>query len=460
MVSERHRSYATVVTAETETGDENGGDQATSSDQIPMNPSPVQRVEEFHDPMYLHVTENPNLVLVSPPLSEVNYATWSRSMRIALEVKNTYGFLDGSIVSPGESDPRFPIWRRCNNIVCSWLFKSLSPTIAEGVLYFEVATEIWSVLRRRYFQVDAHRIAELQNEIYSKIQKEKQEDQIIRFLEGLNEEYENIKSGILVMDPIPVMEKNSDDQTVVAAATSFNKRKFNNNSGKSVPKCTFCGKLGHTIEKCYKKHGFPPGWILGYKSKDKQAQDSQQTSTASVNQVGDVGLTAEQFQRLVTLLQNQGQGSYSSNNAVVTLSNTGTNSDFRKTTEKHTEGKSILNPHVNTVLDSLDVWILDSGATDHITCSLDYFESYYDVHGILVKLPNGETVNVTHMGDIRLHMDILLKNVLFIPSFSFNIVSASKLVRQSRYEIIIGADYCNIQGHLWMVLLKREEDCT
>ncbi|XP_019190647.1 PREDICTED: uncharacterized protein LOC109185128 [Ipomoea nil] len=288
MVSERYRSYAAAVTAETETGDENGGEQATSSDRIPMNSSPVQLVDELHDPMYLHVTENPNLVLVSPPF---------------------------------------------------------------------------------------------------------------------------------------------------------------NNSGKNVPKCVFCGKLGHTIEKCYKKHGFPPGWIPGYKSKDKQAQETQ---PASVNQVGDVGLTAEQFQRLVSLLQSQSQGGHSSNNAV-TLSNTGINSDSRKVAEKHNEGKFIFNPHINTVLNSLDVWILDSGATDHITSSLDYFESHYAVHGVSVRLPNGETVDVTHIGNIKLHMDMMLKNVLFIPSFSFNIVSASKLVRESGYEIIIRVDCCDVQGHLGRV---------
>ncbi|XP_019168182.1 PREDICTED: uncharacterized protein LOC109163914 [Ipomoea nil] len=335
MVSERHWSYAAAVMAETENDDKNFIDQVPLN-QIPTNPSSVQRVEEFDDHMYLHITENPNPILASPLLLKVNYASWSRSMRIALEVKNKYGFVDGSIVNPGESDPRFPIWRRCNNIVRSWIFKSLSSTITEGVLYFEVAADIWNVLKKRYSQVDAHRIAELQNEIYrctqgslsineyftksyalwvqmnamrpipkcgcipkcscaliSKIQKEKEEDQIIHFLEGLNEKYENIKSGILVMDPIPIMEKvlnmapkmerklkssrnvkNPDliqsnavqnapdhcaeDQTVVAASTSYNKKKFNSSSGKNVPKCTFCGMLGHTVEKCYKKHGFPP----------------------------------------------------------------------------------------------------------------------------------------------------------------------------------------------------------
>ena len=30
--------------------------------------------------------------------------------------------------------------------------------------------------------------------------------------------------------------------------------------GKERPTCTHCGKTGHTVDKCYKKHGFPPGF--------------------------------------------------------------------------------------------------------------------------------------------------------------------------------------------------------
>ncbi|XP_019184520.1 PREDICTED: uncharacterized protein LOC109179481 [Ipomoea nil] len=439
MVSERHRSYVAAVVTGNGNGDDDFADPATSS-QILTSLSSNQRVEEFDDPMYLHITENPNLVLVSPLLSEVNYASWSRSMKIALEVKNKYGFVDGSIASPGESDPKYAIWKRCNNIVCSWIFKSINPTIAEGVLYFEIAADIWSVLKKRYSQVDAHRITELQNEIYrcsqgnlsineyftksnalwvqmnamrpipkceclprcsctlmSKIQKEKEEDQIIRFLERLNDEYENVKSGILVMDPIPTMEKVlnmslkmerklkgsvssrnlelvqantvqnaqgdfAEEQAVVAASTSYNKKKFNNNSGKNVPKCTFCGMLGHTVEKCYKKHGFPPGWIPGYKSKGKQTQqtqDSQQNSSACASQIADVGISADQFQKLLVMLQDQNQRGNSFSSAAAAISNTGNKM------QEQNGGKFVSNLHLINTINSVDNWILDSGATDH-----------------------------------------------------------------------------------------------
>ncbi|CAL9225745.1 unnamed protein product [Arabidopsis halleri] len=32
------------------------------------------------------------------------------------------------------------------------------------------------------------------------------------------------------------------------------------------PVCTYCGQSGHVIQKCFKKYGYPPGYIPGYKS--------------------------------------------------------------------------------------------------------------------------------------------------------------------------------------------------
>ena len=43
--------------------------------------------------------------------------------------------------------------------------------------------------------------------------------------------------------------------------------------GKEKLVCTHCGKSGHTIDKCYKLHGFPPS----YKIKGKTAMAHQVT---------------------------------------------------------------------------------------------------------------------------------------------------------------------------------------
>ncbi|XP_019175636.1 PREDICTED: uncharacterized protein LOC109170958 [Ipomoea nil] len=252
MVSELYWNYVAAVMTNIASGEGTSAENANASlnHQNAMNPNPNARSEEFDDPLYLHITENPNLILLSPPLSKLNCSSWSRSMNIALEVKNKFGLIDGSIPCPSPLDAKFAVWRRCNNIVCSWILKSLNSTIAESDLYYEKAQDIWNKLKERYSQMDPHKIAELQNEIFrntqgnktineyftkcnalweqlnamrplpiyecnprcsctllSKIQKEKEDDRVIRFLEGLNDEFETLKSGILVMDPIPTMEK-------------------------------------------------------------------------------------------------------------------------------------------------------------------------------------------------------------------------------------------------------------
>ncbi|CAL9217116.1 unnamed protein product [Arabidopsis halleri] len=43
------------------------------------------------------------------------------------------------------------------------------------------------------------------------------------------------------------------------------------------PLCTHCGLSGHVIQKCYKLHGYPPGYIPGYKS--NPASPGYQAST-------------------------------------------------------------------------------------------------------------------------------------------------------------------------------------
>ena len=43
--------------------------------------------------------------------------------------------------------------------------------------------------------------------------------------------------------------------------------------------CTYYGKLGHTVDKCYRLHGFP----LGYKFKNKTST-AHQVSSASQGQ--------------------------------------------------------------------------------------------------------------------------------------------------------------------------------
>ena len=104
------------------------------------------------DPYYLHPFDNPGLILVSQPLTEENYASWSRAMRVALSVKNKFGLVDGSIAVPdADLQPAlYQSWSRSNNMVISWLLNSISKEILPTIVYYHSAAEIWSDLQDRF----------------------------------------------------------------------------------------------------------------------------------------------------------------------------------------------------------------------------------------------------------------------------------------------------------------------
>lgn len=55
-------------------------------------------------------------------------------MHMALLSNNRFMFIDEDTHIPPRTDPLYPIWERCNNLVLSWIIKSLSPSIAQSVL--------------------------------------------------------------------------------------------------------------------------------------------------------------------------------------------------------------------------------------------------------------------------------------------------------------------------------------
>ncbi|XP_050231348.1 uncharacterized protein LOC126680290 [Mercurialis annua] len=86
-------------------------------------------------------------------------------------------------------------------------------------------------------------------------------------------------------------------------------KKFNNNNKK--PTCTFCGGYGHPVEKCFKKHGYPPGYKPPNRSVNQVDVDySSPTSNSEsyINNSDDdnspMTLTKDQYNQLIGLIQN------------------------------------------------------------------------------------------------------------------------------------------------------------
>lgn len=71
----------------------------------------------------------------------------------------------------------------------------------------------------------------------------------------------------------------------------------------------------------------------------------------------------------------------------------------------------------------IEDWIIDTGATDHMSFNSDLFEKLVSLPKlILVGLPDGSIKQVNQVGDIVLTGNIMLKSVLFVPEFKHNLL--------------------------------------
>ena len=85
-----------------------------------------------------------------------------------------------------------------------------------------------------------------------------------------------------------------------------------NGRGQSSKICTYCNKTGHTVDNCYKKHGFPPhmkqyrSTVNNFTSDDIEDEGitdvSSQKGDIQEEQPG-VFFTKEQHMKLLALLQ-------------------------------------------------------------------------------------------------------------------------------------------------------------
>ncbi|KAL0395627.1 UNVERIFIED_CONTAM: hypothetical protein Scaly_0011100 [Sesamum calycinum] len=261
------------------------------------------------------------MVLVSTPLVGNNYLMWSRSVKVALTAKMKLSFIDGTYLKPIRNVEECKQWIRTDSMVFSWIMNSISKDIPKAFFHAKSARSLWLQLESRYGQANGQMIYNLQKEIasisqgnmdvvsyYTKLTMLWDElecvdptpdcscfsqrsmadkiasTQLMQFLMGLNDSFDAIRSQILVMDPLPIVDKtyslvlrvesqrqgqlNIEDITNNAAImvrnTAFRKavgaksyQKKKTYVDKKNLHCDNCNRLGHSRDTCFKLHGFP-----------------------------------------------------------------------------------------------------------------------------------------------------------------------------------------------------------
>ncbi|CAI5961426.1 unnamed protein product [Closterium sp. NIES-64] len=87
-----------------------------------------------------------------------------------------------------------------------------------------------------------------------------------------------------------------------------------------------------------------------------------------------------------------------------------------------------------TTVGGVDAWVLDTGATQHMTASATLLNNVTTVAPVRrVMFGNRDTLDVTGQGDLRLMVDggpLTIKNVLVVPGLGANLLSVSQFTRK------------------------------
>ncbi|CAA7061254.1 unnamed protein product [Microthlaspi erraticum] len=332
---------------------------------------------------------------------------------------------------------------------------------------------------------------------------------VTKFLMSLNESHEQTRRHILMMKPIPTIEETfnivTQDERQKLLRPVSNVVAFNMNTsgydgqghgddpnlvaaymgrGTQKPVCTHCRKMGHTVQKCFKIHGFPPGYKTNtYASKQQpsgqqrmppapssQSQSHMPTYSANVqsanaiaNVYADAGgsyayapvpvasgdttvsiqnYSPQQLQDLVAQFHSQvkvpvpvappSQTATITDHGVMAQFSTSGNVSFPSTSLRYANNDLTFQNHSLSSLQQLlpsDAWIIDSGASSHVCSDLAMFSELTPVASVTVTLPNGTRVPITHTGTIHITDSLILYDVLHVPAFHFNLISVSCLVR-------------------------------
>lgn len=157
---------------------------------------------------------------------------------------------------------------------------------------------------------------------------------------GLNENYESIRSRILMKKVLPTLSEvynlldqddsqrcarvplqndlataafqvsHSSNQEIVnfSQATKHQGAGSSSYPRKDRPYCTFCGRVGHVVDKCYKKHGYPtsfkPNQRTDAKSSSVVANVIVEDCSPDLNSSGSE-LSPTQIQQLVSFLSSK-----------------------------------------------------------------------------------------------------------------------------------------------------------
>ncbi|XP_022040080.1 uncharacterized protein LOC110942612 [Helianthus annuus] len=359
-------------------------------------------------------------------------------MKLALEAKNKFGFIDGKCERSTEDHVLVSQWDRCNFEVLTWLLNFVSEELFLGQVFSKYASEVWEDLKETYDKIDGSVVYDLYKKIncisqngsivadyYNRLTTMwKQFDamlklptcsckaakdyndfsmliKLMQFLMGLDDVYQPVRTNLLTREEFPsvkvafsVVSREESHRLSSSGSKGFKKR-TNTISGKN----TLTSKSNAAVG-----------------------------SSASVSTSG-LPFTSEQIAKLLSLVGEK---------SGVESSNVGGESFTTN---------SFVSCSSSIFFGGIFSWIVDSGASQHMVNSDKEMFNTIDVSEFDLKVghPNGTNVKVLKIGNIKLMDNIILKDVFYVLGYNVNLLSIHSLHKDNNIDVVFNENSCILQ---------------
>lgn len=128
---------------------------------------PVLLKHKTISPFDLTSSDNPGAFISSPLLNGSNYDEWEINLRMSLTSRKKFGFIDGSIAKPADTDATFADWTANNHLLVGWIKQTIEPKIRSSLSTREVSKHLWDIFKRRFSIKSGARLQQLRNSLAS-----------------------------------------------------------------------------------------------------------------------------------------------------------------------------------------------------------------------------------------------------------------------------------------------------
>ncbi|XP_074373787.1 uncharacterized protein LOC141714151 [Apium graveolens] len=326
---------------------------------------------------------------------------WSRGVKLALRAKNRLGFIDEILPMPKSTSPDLNKWTRNDYMVMSWLTFSMEQVISDSFIFASSTHDLWLDVTEQFGKSNAPLLYELQTslskieqnnlsiaEYYGKLKNANEAAEtkkLIQLICGLNKNYDNVKTNLLSIEPLPtvlkayhILQQIKKQQSLTylmvkipdVSALYSNKQSFTPSRSFQPKKafkkskldlmCDHCKRKGHSLDQCFKLVGVPD-WYVNLKGKTFAPSYKFVANFTEISNDTSGILGASPLD-----MPSGSSGVTGSMDSIISTSN------------------------VQSVLPNSALWIIDTGASDHMVFSKSLFVELHNLDTpITIALPDG-----------------------------------------------------------------------